>query len=115
MNDVVITKSSLSPAKRQFLELMQKINFGRIENLPIHQGEPVFNSPAQVIYDFKPGGDNGPRKEINAEDFVLKSQVVETFDYLEKLGNGIVMKLEINNGLPVRMSIKEEISVSPSN
>lgn len=41
----VTTKASLTPARRRLLELMQEINFGRIEGLAVRGGEPVLDPP----------------------------------------------------------------------
>ena len=38
-------KSSLSPARQKLLRLMQSVNFGRIEQLRVSGGEPVFAPP----------------------------------------------------------------------
>ncbi len=40
MNDLA-TKSSLTSPQRQLVELMQRLNFGRIENLHIRNGIPA--------------------------------------------------------------------------
>jgi len=46
-------------------------------------------------------GENGSRKEIALEDFALKAQVVAFFEFLRELGNGMVDRIEVANGLPV--------------
>ena len=103
------TKASLSQAKRRFIELMQWINHGRIEGLKVHDGDPVLDPPPVIVRDIKLGGENGPRRELGANDFALKSQIVEFFSELDDLGNGTVDMIEIKHGLPFRMSIKETI------
>ena len=45
----VETKEALSPARKRLIELMQEINYGRIEELQIRDGEPVFNPPPTVL------------------------------------------------------------------
>jgi len=59
MTDVV-TKAALSPARRRLVELMQEINYGRIERLEVRDGEPVFDPPPIVLRLFLFGKDNGP-------------------------------------------------------
>ena len=103
------TKASLSPGKRRLLELMQKINFGRIDGITIRAGEPVFDPPLRVVREIKFGSENGPRPELGIEDFVLKSQVVELFEQIEHLGDGKVGSIGIKHGLPFRMSVEETI------
>jgi hypothetical protein len=102
----VPSKSSLSPARRRLIELMQSINFGRIENLTVSAGEPAFDPPPRVVREIKIGGDNGPRAERNASNFLLKEQVVELFQYLDHLRDGTIEVLEIKHGLPFRLLVE---------
>lgn len=103
------TKALLSPERRRLLELMQEINFGWIERLTIHGGEPVFKPAPRVIRDYKFGGENGPRRELEANDFVLKKEVTKFFEQLDRLGDGRLERLEIKHGLPFRMSLEETV------
>jgi hypothetical protein len=45
----VVTKATLTPARKRLLELMQEINYGRIEKLHVRDGEPVFDPPPTVL------------------------------------------------------------------
>jgi hypothetical protein len=101
------TKSTLSPARQQLLRLFQELNFGRIENLDVRQGEPVLDPSPQVIREVKFGGENGPRPERHAHDFLLKGQVVELLDQLDRLQDGTIRLLEVKHGLPFRMLVAE--------
>lgn len=105
MNDLM-TKASLSAGRRRLLETMQRLNFGRIEDLEIRGGDPVFNPAPRFVQDIKLGGENGPRPELGATDFVLKSQVAEFFDYLSRLGDGTVETIEVKHGLPFKLVIE---------
>lgn len=107
----VITKSSLSLAQQQLIELMQRINFGRIENLRIHAGRPVLNPRPRIIRDIKFGGENGPRPETGNSDFSLKAPVLDMLAQLEALGDGVVLCLEIQRGLPFRMAVEDSPEV----
>jgi hypothetical protein len=49
MTDVV-TKAALTPARKRLIELMQEINYGRIESLMVRNGEPVFDPPPMVNF-----------------------------------------------------------------
>jgi len=100
-----VWKSSLSPARRRFVELLQQLNFGRVEKLQVRNGEPSFDPPPGVIYEVKFGGDNGTRPERAADDFLLKAQVVELLAHLERLGDGTVALIEVKYGLPFKMEV----------
>ncbi len=105
MNDPM-TKASLSAPRRRLLEIMQRLNFGRIEDLEIRGGDPVFSPAPRLVQDIKLGGENGPRPELANTDFVLKSQVAEFFDHLSRLGDGSVESIEVKHGLPFKLVIE---------
>ncbi len=101
-----LTKSALSPARKRLVEMMQELNFGRIEGLTVLDGEPVLHPGPRIIRDIKLGADNGPRPESEHSDFALKSQIVELFDLFALLGNGSIETLEIKHGLPFRLLVQ---------
>ena len=105
MNDPM-TKASLSAPRRRLLETMQRLNFGRVEDLGIRNGEPMFSPAPRIIQDIKLGGENGPRPELGAADFVLKTQVTEFFDHLTRVGDGSVETIEVKHGLPFKLVIE---------
>jgi hypothetical protein len=85
---------------------MQRTNFGRIEGLEIRNGEPVFQPAPRIIKDIKIGGENGSRPELATEDSVLKSSVVELFDYLSRIGDGRLESIEVKHGVPFRLAFE---------
>lgn len=101
-----ISKSCLSDPHRRLIETMQRLNFGRIENLPIRDGAPVFGPGARFIQKVKIGGDNGPRPEAGFNDFLLKKQTIELVETLSDLGNGMVLAIEVKHGLPFALEIE---------
>jgi hypothetical protein len=100
-----IAKSDLTHSRRRLVELMQSINFGRIEGLPIRGGEPVLDASPRVVREIKIGGENGPRSERAADNFLLKVQVIELLEHLTSLRNGTIEVLEIKHGLPFRLLV----------
>ena len=103
----VTSKADLSPAGVRLVELMQGINYGRVEDLAVRRGEPVLDPPPRVIREIKFGGENGPRVEVGKPDFTLKAQVRDLFAQLEALGDGVIPCIEIQRGLPFRMTVEE--------
>lgn len=101
------SKSALSPDGARLVELMQDINFGRVEGLVISDGQPVLDPPPRVVREIKFGGENGPRPEAAIDDFALKAQVVELFRTLDDLRDGVIEVLEIKHGLPFRMAVED--------
>lgn len=102
-----LKKQNLSVARQQLIELMQRINYGRIEGLPVRRGEPVLDPPPRIIREIKFSGENGPRPESAKADFALKAQVRDLFAQLEALGDGVIPCIEIQRGLPFRMTVEE--------
>ncbi len=97
----------LTPAGRHLVQLMQRLNFGRIENLVVRDGDPVLTPAPELVREVKFGGDNGPRPEVSDADFALKDQVIDLIESLSSLGNGRVELLEVKHGLPFRALIAE--------
>ena len=111
MNELT-TKSSLSDSHRRLVELMQRLNFGRIQNLVVRDGAPIFFDPApKVIQKVKIGGENGPRPELSCDDFLLKKQTVELLEAIADLGNGTVLIIDVKHGLPFAVEIELAASV----
>jgi len=102
-----LTKAGLPESRQRLVELMQTINFGRIERLPVQDGDPILDPPPRVIREVKFGGENGPRPESDAGNFLLKAQVIELFQHFDELGNGTIDVLEVKHGLPFRMLVAE--------
>lgn len=100
-------KSSLTPSQQKLLTEMQRINYGRIEGLVVRAGQPVLDPRPRIIREIKFGGENGPRAESAKADFALKAQVRDLLAQLEALGDGVVPCIEIQRGLPFRMTLEE--------
>ncbi len=101
------SKSDLSRGKARLVEVMQDINFGRLERLQIRDGEPVLDSESEIVREIKFGGENGPRREREVDDFLLKSQVIELLAFISQLRVGVIEVLEIKHGLPFRILVRE--------
>jgi len=96
---------SLSPARLRLLELMQRVNFGRIEKLRVREGEPVFDPAPRVVRQLRMDGENGPRRESSLRDFTLKKETVTFCRYLDEIGTGSICCIQIKHGLPFNMEV----------
>ena len=96
----------LSPAKQRLLRLFQAMNFGRIEELEIRDGEPQFSPAPRVFVELKLDVDDGPRRESRLDHFPLRSQVERFFTQTSRLAEGTVEMIEVRHGLPFRMVIE---------
>ena len=104
----VVSKAALPPARGRLVEMMQGLNFGRIEGLVVKNGEPVFDPPPRLVREVKFCAENGARPESAKQDFTLKAQVLELFAQMEAMGDGVIQCLEIHRGLPFRMTVRED-------
>jgi hypothetical protein len=101
------TKSSLTTAQRQLVELLQQLNFGRLERLRVKNGQPTFEPRPHIIKKLKiGGGDNAPRPESNLADFWLKQQTAEMLQAISDLGDGVVLSIDVRHGLPFSIEIE---------
>ena len=101
-----ISKSSLSDAQGRLVELLQNLNFGRVECLRVKAGEPTFDPAPRVLRKLKIGGDNSPRSETALPDFWLKQQTIEMLEAIAELGEGEVLSIEVKHGLPFSMEVE---------
>ena len=103
-------KKSLSPARTQLLELIQRYAFCTIENLEVRGGEPVFDPAPQVTEEIKIGAADDSRPEMNKNDFLLQTQIIELFEHLNRVGDGRVAVIEVRHRLPFRVVIERPAS-----
>lgn len=108
MNDV-IKKASLSPGRQRLIEMMQQLNFGRIEDLEVRAGEPLFSPAPRVVQDIKIGAENGPRPESAFPDFFLKNQVIELFQHFDRMGDATVACIDVKHGLPFKLVVEQAV------
>lgn len=98
---------TLSQSRERLVDKIQDIHFGAIENLIIKNGDPVFGPDTCVVRDRKFGkSDPSAAFEIR-ESPLEKEQFTQLFDELTNIDNGLVILLEIQNGLPFKIRTKE--------
>ena len=90
----------LSPPQRSLVEIMREHQFGRIENMTVRDGEPVFDRHLKIVRLVRLNGRGRGQKTFGADEFELKDSVRDLFDELARLENGSVITLEFRHGLP---------------
>ena len=95
-----ITKSSLSDPERGLIELLQHLNFGRVEGLRVRGGAPVLEPSPRIFRTLKMGGQNGPRDESDLQDFWLKRPVLDLLQTIREIGDGEILTITVAHGLP---------------
>jgi hypothetical protein len=94
-----LTSFDLSPQWRALIELMWKLQFGRIENMIVRAGQPILDGAVTVVCVARLARTGGT-KASSTDEFELKGQVRNLFDELARLENGRVIRLEFRHGLP---------------
>jgi len=93
--------STLSPTRQRLVRAMQRIRYGRITNLTIRDGEPVFYPKPEAYQDRKhQHTDTVAQPRTIDSDFALKAEVVDLFAEMSRLDNAVILNLEIKEGLP---------------
>ncbi len=103
----LVSKSDLSPNRRWLIEKMQLLGYGRIKHLVIGNGEPLKSPPPRLYRHRRLTGPNDHRREAGLDDFVLKQQVLNLLDELDRIGNGVIATLEVRDGLPYGVTLEE--------
>jgi hypothetical protein len=102
----VIRKSDLSDEEQQLVELLQDIDFGRVEELNIRDGKPVFQPPPRAIATLKMQAEQRNRDGTRLRDFSLKQSVVLLLLLMRQIGDGKILLIEVRHGLPVTVEIE---------
>jgi len=95
------TTGDLTDAQRLLLRIMMEHRFGRLENLPIQDGQPVLDRGVKVVRVARLGGKSGGPNPASTGEFDLKQEVCDLFDELARLRYGEIIRLEFRHGLPV--------------
>jgi hypothetical protein len=96
----------LSALRQALVRLFQSINFGRVEDLEVRRGEPVFSPPPLVLLDLKLDAEEGPRHEQGLSDFVLCDEVRRLASRLDEIENGCIQRIEVRAGIPRRLVVE---------
>jgi hypothetical protein len=90
---------------------MQEVNFGRIERLQVKDGEPIFDPPPTKLQLFMFGKNNGASEYRDSDGFALTNKMTELFEIFDRKQSLLIQELMIDNGLPVRMIVKDTVRI----
>jgi hypothetical protein len=102
----LIKKSDLSELERQLVELLQDLDFGRIEELRVRDGKPVLNPAPRVVATLKMKAETLARDDVHLRDFSLKQSVVLLLLLIRQIGDGKILVIEVRHGLPVTVEVE---------
>lgn len=101
--------SDLSPGCRSLLELIRRVNFGRIEALAVRGGEPVLHPPPRVVRAVRLAQIGPMRPEPASTQYPLKREQIALVEALAAIGTGVIETIKVHDGLPVALEIHEQV------
>jgi hypothetical protein len=103
----VVELQDLSELRRRLVHTMQWVQFGRIEQLTVIDGEPVLTSETRIIRTIKFGRTTPTERPVAGQSFALKQDVIAFLDLLTEMRRGIVVSIDVANGLPLKAEVVE--------
>jgi hypothetical protein len=98
--------SEMSAPRQALIRRCQRLGFGTIRGLEVHDCEPVLGPKTEVLFDVKLDGDEKPRAEQNLGDFPVCKEIQRVLSTLDSIGNGVIERVEVRAGIPRRMVFK---------
>ena len=103
----MIRKRTLSPERSQLIDLMFEVYYGTIEHMQVRGGEPVLKPIPRIVRDVRLGRRETKRRVRSRQDFALKAQLVDLLNQLDAINNGVIDRIEIQDGLPFRIRVAQ--------
>jgi hypothetical protein len=95
--------TQLSPARQALVRVLQAVNFGELQGIPVRDGDPIFDDTSLVILDTKLDKEDVPRPERHLTDFALTAEMLRLMSWLDEFKNGTIQRLEVRAGIPRRL------------
>jgi hypothetical protein len=99
----------LSPACRSLLELIRRVNFGRIEALAVRSGEPVLEPPPRVVRAVRLAQLGISRHQPARASSAWKLEQLALVETLAAIGTGMIDTIKVHDGLPVALEVREQV------
>lgn len=95
--------SDLSSPRQALVRLCQRLNYGLIQRLSVHNADPVFDPHNIVLVDEKLDEKYARRPEAELEDFELAAELRRLMTRLDEIKNGRIECIEVRGGIPRRV------------
>jgi hypothetical protein len=99
-------RSDLQESDRTLVELMEDLNFGRIERLRFRDGKAILQPLPRVIAAVKIAGEDRNADAETRPGSCLKQSVMELFAIMRRVGDGELLLIEVRHGLPFSVEIE---------
>ena len=103
-----MTRSTMHPAQRQAIEVIEALGFGTIERLQIRGGLPCFDPEQRITQSLKFDSDADFVSVNSGANLTLKKEFVLLFERLSRLGDGVV-DIEVRHGIPFRLVLERRL------
>lgn len=101
-----VSTHDLLPSERAFVVAMQQLGFGRFEFLRIDNGELVLDPWPTTVRGVKFGSEDPATSRTPPDEFQLKRQMIELFEYVRTVDAGEIRCLDVRHGLPFSMEVE---------
>jgi len=107
-----VTKCMLRPGEQRLIEIGRKVGYGWIRNIPVRNGELILEPKPKVRRKHRLGKpDQGRFRRPVRDDFKLKDKHRDLITKLRAIRNGVIVSIEIQDGLPVDLIVEEDADV----
>lgn len=105
-------KRMLKPAEQQLIDLLREVGYGTLSNIVIRSGEVQLTPRPKARRNFRLGRPElGRHMRPIGEDFQLKAQHVDLIERLRRVHNGVVVSIDVQDGLPMNLVVEEDVIV----
>ena len=107
-----LCKSALSPAWRSYIDLCERLNFGVLEDVHFHSGEPIGTITSLKTIVFGTRKDNGPSARAGDPDGVLTESWQEVIALVGARPCVHVRRFEVSHGSPVKLHLEDRVELT---
>lgn len=110
-SNVEITRGMLRAGEQRLLELSRQVGYGSLSNIRVNDGELDFTT-TRTRRKFRLGKpETGRHSQPVADDFKLKLQHCDLIEKLRRIRNGLIVSIDVQDGLPVDLVVEEDAAV----
>jgi hypothetical protein len=102
-----LTKASLTSEQLRIVELIESLNFGRVEGIRIRRGEPCSTPVPRIVEEIKLDSDPSAAPESVDPRLTLREEFVRLFRELTRLHDSEVT-IFVRHHLPARLMADRE-------
>lgn len=107
-----ITKGMLKPSEQRLIEMVRSVGYGWITEISVHNGELVLEPTPRMRRKHRLGqADCGRCARRVGQDFKLKVQHRDLIARLRAIREGVIVSLEVQDGLPVGLVVEENVGI----